>query len=137
MAKFTPSDTLKELQRSSDKHKDKLNAINKAEREAWNKGLVKMDMEIPHDLYVKIEALAKEAKISTSQAFSIILTEQVKLWQEEHERIRKVIADAIEEEYQRIAVPLELQIQRQEEFNKILLELFPAIKTRLHKKAHN
>ena len=96
-----------------------------------------MDMEIPHDLYVKIEALAKEAKISTSQAFSIILTEQVKLWQEENERIRKVIADAIEEEYQRIAVPLELQIKRQEEFNKILLELFPAIKTRLHKKAHN
>jgi hypothetical protein len=137
MAKFTPSDKLKELQRSSDKHKDKLNAINKAKREAWNKGLVKMDMEIPHDLYVKIEALAQETKISTSQAFSIILTEQVKLWQEENERIRKVIADAIEEEYQRIAVPLELQIKRQEEFNKILLELFPAIKTRLHKKAHN
>jgi hypothetical protein len=99
MSKFTPSDKLKDLQRSSDKHKDKLNALNEARRQAWNKGLVKMDMEIPHDLYVKIEALAKDAGISTSQAFSIILTEQVKIWQEQEERIRKVIADAIEEEY--------------------------------------
>ena len=130
MTKFTPSDALKELQQSSDKHTDKLTALKKARREAWNKGLVKMDMEIPHDLYVKIEALAKEAKISTSQAFSIILTEQVKLWQEQEERIRQTIADAIEEEYQR-------NIKQQEEFNKILVELFPAIKTKLHKKAHN
>jgi hypothetical protein len=105
MAKFTPSDKLKELQKISDKHKDKRDALNKARHEAWNKGLVKMDMEIPHDLYVKIEALAKEANINTSQAFSIILTEQVKIWQEQEERLRKVIADAIEEEYQRIAVP--------------------------------
>jgi hypothetical protein len=82
MTKFTPSDKLKDLQKISGKNKDKLNALHKARREAWTKGLVKMDMEIPHDLYVKIEALAKEAKMSTDQAFSIILSEQVKLWQE-------------------------------------------------------
>ena len=96
-----------------------------------------MDMEIPHDLYVKIEALAKEANINTSQAFSIILTEQVKIWQEQEERLRKVIADAIEEEYQRIAVPLELEIKRLEDFNKLMLELFPQIKAKLEKKERN
>src|SRR5919199_4756031 len=99
MTKFTPSDKLKELQKISDKNKDKRDALNKARREDWKKGLVKMDMEIPHDLYVKIEALAKEANISTEEAFSIILSEQVKIWQEQEERLRKVIADAIEEEY--------------------------------------
>jgi len=137
MAKFTPSVKLKELQRISRKHQDKLTALKKARREAWNKGLVKMDMEIPHDLYVKIEALAKDAGISTSQAFSIILTEQVKIWQEQEERIRSTITDAIEEEYQRTAVPLELQIKHLEEFNRILLELFPQIKAKLEKKERN
>ena len=137
MEKFTPSDKLKELRQISRTHKDKLNAIHKARREAWNKGLVKMDMEIPHDLYVKIETLAKDAGISTSQAFSIILTEQVRIWQEQEERIRKTIADAIEEEYQRIAVPMELQIKQLEEFNKILLELYPDVKRKLQKKPRN
>jgi|SRR4030095_6391645 hypothetical protein len=118
-------------------YEDKHKALDKARRQAWNKGLVKMDMDIPHDLYVKIEALAKDAGISTSQALSIILTEQVEIWQEQEKRMRKVIADAIEEEYQRIAVPLELQIKHLEEFNKILLELFPDIKKKLQKKAHN
>jgi hypothetical protein len=125
------------MSRSRDKHKDKLNALNKARAQAWNKGLVKMDMDIPHDLYVKIEALAKDAGISTSQAFSIILTEQVKIWQEQEERIRKVVKDSIEEEYQRITVPLELQIKNLEEFNQIMLELFPQIKAKLQKKANN
>jgi len=137
MTKFIPSDKLKELQQISDKNKDKRDALNKAQREAWKKGLVKMDMEIPHDLYVKIEALAKEANISTEQAFSILLTEQVKIWQEQEERLRKVIADAIEEEYQRIAVPMELQIKQLEEFNKILLELFPDVKAKMQKKPRN
>ena len=137
MTKFTPSDKLKELQKISDKNKDKRDALNKARREDWKKGLVKMDMEIPHDLYVKIEALAKEAKISTEEAFSIILSEQVKIWQEQEERLRKVIADAIEEEYQRIAVPMELQIKHLEDFNKILLELYPEVKRKLEKKERN
>ena len=137
MTKFTPSDKLKELQRISDKNKDKRDALNKARSEAWKKGLVKMDMEIPHDLYVKIEALAKEANISTEQAFSILLTEQVKIWQEQEERLRKVIADTIEEEYQRIAVPMEMQIKQLEEFNKILLELFPDVKAKMQKKLRN
>jgi hypothetical protein len=48
-----------------------------------------------------------------------------------------VIADAIEEENQRIAVPLELENKRLEEFNKIMLELFPQIKAKLQKKEHN
>ena len=137
MTKFIPSDKLKELQQISDKNKDKRDALNKAQREAWKKGLVKMDMEIPHDLYVKIEALAKEANISTEQAFSILLTEQVKIWQEQEERLRAVIADAIEEEYQRIAVPMEMQIKQLEEFNKILLELFPDVKAKMQKKPRN
>jgi hypothetical protein len=137
MTKFTPSDKLKELQKISDKNKDKRDALNKARREDWKKGLVKMDMEIPHDLYVKIEALAKEANISTEEAFSIILSEQVKIWQEQEERLRKVIADAIEEEYQRIAVPMELQIKHLEDFNKILLELYPEVKRKLEKKERN
>ena len=137
MSKFIPSDKLKELQRISDKHKDKLDSLKNAKREAWNKGLKKMDFEIPHDLYVKIEALAKEAKISTSQAFSILLSEQVKLWQEQQEEIQQTIADAIEKEYQRIALPLELEIKRLEEFNKIMLELYPEIKSKLQKKGYN
>jgi hypothetical protein len=131
------SDTNKTHKKKSIPDVEKLNTLNKAQHQAWNKGLVKMDMDIPYDLYVKIEALAKDAGISTSQALSIILTEQVKIWQEQEERIRKVIADAIEEEYQRIAVPLELQIKHLEEFNKILLELYPDIKSKLQKKAHN
>ena len=118
-------------------YEDKHKALDKARRQAWNKGLVKVDMDIPPDLYKKIEALAKEAGISTSQAFSIILTEQVKIWQEQEERIRKIIKDAFEEEYHRIAAPLELEVKRLEEFNRIMLELFPHIKSKLQKKTHN
>jgi hypothetical protein len=118
-------------------YEDKPKALDKAQRQAWNKGLVKVDMDIPPELYKKIEALAKDAGISTSQAFSIILTEQVEIWQEQEERIRKTIKDVFEEEYHRIAAPLELEVKRLEEFNRIILELFPHIKAKLQKKTHN
>jgi hypothetical protein len=118
-------------------YEDKRKALDKARRQAWNKELVKVDAEIPPELYKKIEALAKEAGISTSQAFSIILTEQVKIWQEQEERIKKIIKDAFDEEYNRIAAPLELEVKRLEEFNRVMLELFPHIKSKLQKKTHN
>jgi len=137
MATQKQSDTPEALKKKSRSYEDKLNALNKARRQAWNKGLVKMDMEIPHDLYVRIEALAKEAGISTPQALSIILTEHVKNYREQEERIRNIIKEELDKEYERLAAPLELEVKRLEEFNRLMLELFPHIKTKLQKKANN
>jgi biopolymer transport protein ExbB/TolQ len=133
------SDVYQEIKKitNSPKHQEKLNALKKAKREAWNKDLVKMDMEIPLDLYKKVEVLAKQAKMSTSQAFNVLLTEQVKNHAELEERIRRTIEQAFDEEYDRLAGPLELETKKMEEFNRLMFELFPDIKRKLHEKAKN
>jgi hypothetical protein len=108
------AETPKAIKRTVRSHEDKHDALNKARRQAWNKGLVKFSTEIPPELYVKIEALAKETGISPSQAFGILLTEQVKKWQEEEERIRDIIDNALEKafekEYQELIAPLEIEL---------------------------
>jgi hypothetical protein len=139
MAKVKPSDRLKKLRKitRSPKHQTKLQALAKTKREAWNKGLVKMDMELPHELYQKIEALAKKAGMSTSQAISLILSEYAKDRWEEEERITHLIDKVFDEAYDRLAGPLELETQKLEEFNRTIFELFPSVKSKLAKKASN
>jgi hypothetical protein len=139
MASSKQSDRLQELKKitSAPKHQEKIKALQKAKREAWNKGLVKLDMELPQALVKKVEALAKAAGMSTSQALSVLLTEQVKNRLEHEERVKNIIEKAFDEEYDKLAGPLELELRKMEEFNRLMFECFPEIKRKLHEKARN
>jgi hypothetical protein len=94
-------------------------------------------MEISPEVYNKVEALAKEAGISTPMALGIILEAQVEEYQKREESIRNIVTEVLDEHYHRLAAPFELELQRLQEFNELLMEIFPQVRRTLQKKAQN
>jgi hypothetical protein len=137
MAKVTDPDTLEALQKLSGSHADKLALLKKMKRKASHPGLVQMVFDVTPETKSKLEALASASGMSLSQAAGIILEAQVAQHKKLEEQIRKSVSEAIDAEYTRLEEELSRINAPTETLNRLLLKLFPQLKSHLKKDVTN
>ena len=116
---------------------------NKAHRVPWNKGLVKVDFELPEDLYERINELAKKAGMSPERYSGILLTQYVK--ERELEKVEEralaaalqVIAGAHPDDYKRIEKELSTLPSSAQKVCRLIHELSPGLEKRFRENEMN
>ena len=133
MAEMTGSDTSKALKKQTGSHADKLALLKKMKRKASHPGLVQMVFDVTPETKAKLEELARESGMSLSQAAGIILEAQVAQHKKLEEQIRKSVSEAMDEEYTRLEEELARINAPTETLNRLLLKLFPHLKSHMKK----
>ena len=133
MAKMTDLDTVGVVQKRSDSHSDKLALLKKMKRKASHPGLVQMVFDVTPETKDKLEALARASGMSLSQAAGIILEVQIPKHKKLEEEIRKMVSEAMQEEYTRLEEELARINAPIETLNRLLLKLFPHLKSHMKK----
>jgi hypothetical protein len=106
---------------------------NKARRVPWNKGLVKVDFELPEDLYERIKKLAKKAGMSLERYSSILLTQYARELELEKVEERalaaalQAIARAHPDDYKRIEKELSTLPSSAQKVRRLIHELSPGL----------
>ena len=137
MVKGTDPDTSKEQKKISRSLADKLALLKKTKRKASHTGLVQMVFDVTPETKAKLEELARESGMSLSQAAGIILEAQVAEHKQLEEQIRKGVSEAMDEEYTRLEEELARINAPTETLNRLLLKLFPQLKSHLKKDVTN
>ena len=137
MVKDTDSDTPKEQKKISRSLADKLALLKKTKRKASHTGLVQMVFDVTPETKAKLEELARESGMSLSQAAGIILEAQVAEHKQLEEQIRKGVSEAMNEEYTRLEEELARINAPTETLNRLLLKLFPQLKSHMKKDVTN
>jgi hypothetical protein len=133
MAKMTDPATLKALKKLSGSQADQLSLLKKMKRKASHPGLVQMVFDVTPETKAKLEELARESGMSLSQAAGIILEAQVAQHKKLEEQIRKSVSEAMDEEYTRLEEELARINAPTETLNRLLLKLFPHLKSHMKK----
>jgi hypothetical protein len=133
MAKMTDPATLKALKKLSGSQVDQLSLLKKMRRKASHTGLVQMVFDVTPETKAKLEELARESGMSLSQAAGIILEAQVAQHKKLEEQIRKGVSEAVDEEYTRLEEELARINAPIETLNRLLLKLFPHLKSHMKK----
>jgi|GEM_PF-3947503 len=106
---------------------------NKARRVPWNKGLVKVDWELPEDLYERIKVLAKKAGMSLERYSGILLTQYAreleleKVEERALEAALQVIARVHPDDYKRIEKELSTLPSPAQKVRRLIRELSPGL----------
>jgi hypothetical protein len=133
MPKMTRSDTSKAVKKQSDSQADEFVLFKKLQRKASQTGLVQMVFDVAPETKAKLEKLARESGMSLSQAAGIILEAQVAQHKKLEEQIRKSVSEAMDEEYTRLEEELARINAPTETLNRLLLKLFPHLKSHMKK----
>jgi hypothetical protein len=133
MVKVTDPGTVEVVQKLSDSHLDKLAVLKKMKRKASHPGLVQMVFDVTPETKDKLEALARESGMSLSQAAGIILEAQVTKHKKLEVEIRKMVSEAMQEEYWHLEEELARINAPTEKLNNLLVELFPKLKSKMKK----
>ena len=131
MVKVTDPGTVEVVQKLSDSHLDKLAVLKKMKRKASHPGLVQMVFDVTPETKDKLEALARESGMSLSQAAGIILEAQVTKHKKLEVEIRKMVSEAMQEEYRHLEEELVRINAPTEKLNNLLVELFPKLKSKM------
>jgi hypothetical protein len=137
MAKVTDPDTLEALQKLSGSQADKFALLKKMKRKASHPGLVQMVFDVTPETKDKLEALARESGMSLSQAAGIILEVQIAKHKKLEEEIRRMVSEAMREEYRHLEEELAQMNAPTEKLNNLLVELFPQLKGKMKKDVTN
>jgi predicted DNA-binding protein len=135
--------TKKAVKKSGLLYQDKSARGNKACRLPWNKGLVKLDFELPEDLYERINELAKKAGMSPERYSGILLTQYAK--EKELERVEEqalavalqAIARAHPDDYKRIEKELSALPSSAQKVRRLIHELSPGLEKRFRENEMN
>src|SRR5205823_4985876 len=127
--------TKKAVKKSGLLYQDKSARGNKARRVPWNKGLVKVDVELPQDLYKRINELAKKAGMSPERYSGILITQYAK--EKELEKVEEqelaaalqVLAGAHPDDYKRIEKELSTLPSSAQKVRRLIRELSRLRKT--------
>jgi hypothetical protein len=133
MEKMTDPGISKALKKQSGSQTDKLALMKKLRRKASHPGLVQMVFDVTPETKDKLEALARESGMSLSQAAGIILEAQITKHKKLEEEIRKMVSEAMQEEYTRLEEELARINAPTETLNRLLLKLFPHLKSHMKK----
>ena len=133
MAKMTDPGISKALKKQSGSQADRLALMKKLRRKASHPGLVQMVFDVTPETKDKLEALARESGMSLSQAAGIILEAQITKHKKLEEDIRKMVSEAMQEEYTRLEEELARINAPIETLNRLLLKLFPHLKSHMKK----
>jgi bifunctional ADP-heptose synthase (sugar kinase/adenylyltransferase) len=123
--------TKKAMKKSGLLYQNTITRGNKARRVPWNKGLVKVDFELPEDLYERIKVLAKKAGMSLERYSSILLTQYAreleleKVEERALEAALQVIARAHPDDYKRIEKELSALPSPAQKVRRLIHELSP------------
>jgi hypothetical protein len=116
---------------------DKQTIFKNSHSSSPNEGLVKVEFEITAEAYEKIAGLAQQNDKSLSEVASILLTTKVV----EHKKIEECVERAISKAFDEENTKLEEELIRinapTEKFNRLMLEIFPHLKSKLEKKESN
>ena len=137
MVKGTDPDTSKEQKKTSRSFADKLSLLKKTKRKASHTGLVQMVFDVTPETKAKLEEVASASGMSLSQTAGIILEAQVAEHKQLEEQIRKGVSEAMDEEYMRLEEELARINAPTEKLNRLLLKLFPQLKSHLKKGVAN
>ena len=137
MAKVTDPDTVEVVQQCSDAHADQRAVLKKMQRKASHPGLVQMVFDVTPETKAKLEALARESGMSLSQAAGILLEAQIAKHKKLEEAIRRTISEAMQEENRRFEEELARINAPTETLNKLLVEFFPQVKSKIKKGVTN
>ena len=137
MVKGTDPDTSKEQKKTSRSFADKLSLLKKTKRKASHTGLVQMVFDVTPETKAKLEEVASASGMSLSQAAGIILEAKVAEHKQLEEQIRTSVSEAMDEEYTRLEEELARINAPTETLNRLLLKLFPQLKSHLKKGVAN
>ena len=122
---------------------DKSAGGNKAHREPWDDGLVEMEIDLPVELYERINALAKEAGMGFEE-FGGILLEQYARDKEQEMVEDQALADILQvfvemhpDEYKRIEKELSTLPSPAKKVIRFIRELSPDLEKRVREDGMN